>query len=205
MSDNPKQPFIIGVGGAGTNIVSGIQKDIPSGVCVVKANTDVESLNRPDNAGGRKIQLGVHCLQGHGAGANPEAGSQAAKESLDEFSSLILDASFVVFIAGMGGGTGAGATPVFVKVAVERQIPTAVIAILPFDFEGQRRFGKALTSIRSFDDPSIILIRLSNQLPLSKHRPEDLNMLECFKLMDEMAGQMALSLINQLKKQFCER
>lgn len=186
-----KLPMIIGVGGAGMNIASNLREMLSSNVRIVLANTDAEALEAPRHSKGTKIQLGKGCLGGKGAGANAELGKQAAIESAEEFSALISDASLVIFIAGMGSGTGSGATPVLAKVAMEVGIPTVVIVTMPFDFEGKRRMDAAMTAVRHFDDPAITLFRIPNQLLLSNPNSGNVNMSDAFKAMDEMVGQVA--------------
>ena len=117
----------IGVGGGGSNAINHMYRQGIKGVDFVICNTDAQALN---NSGvPNKIQLGVNLTEGLGAGANPEIGSLAAKESEDEIKSLLSNQTKMVFItAGMGGGTGTGGAPVIAKTARESEALTVAVS-----------------------------------------------------------------------------
>ena len=137
---------VIGVGGGGSNAVNHMfQQDI-KGVDFVICNTDAQALENSSIP--NKIQLGVNLTSGLGAGANPEVGEQAAKESIKEIQEMLNTQTKMVFItAGMGGGTGTGAAPIIAKIAKDMDILTVGIVTMPFQFEGRMRSKQAQAGI----------------------------------------------------------
>ena len=127
---------VIGVGGGGSNAINYMHSKGIKGVDFVVCNTDSQALeNSPVE---NKIQLGITLTEGLGAGANPEVGEQAAVESFDDIRKMFETNTKMVFItAGMGGGTGTGATPIISKLAKEMDILTVGIVTMPFQFEGK--------------------------------------------------------------------
>ena len=132
---------VIGVGGAGGNAVNNMIEANLQGVEFVVANTDAQALVR--SKAPTQIQLGVARTSGLGAGANPEVGSEAAKESADEIKKLLHGAHMCFIAAGMGGGTGTGAAPVIARIAKDMGILTVGVVTKPFEFEGKRRGKQA--------------------------------------------------------------
>src|SRR5574344_2107495 len=104
---------VIGVGGAGGNAVNDMVSSGLTGCAFFAANTDAQVLSKSLVAD--RIQLGERTTQGLGAGANPEIGRQSAEESLDKIKEAIKDLHLLFLTAGMGGGTGTGATPGIAK------------------------------------------------------------------------------------------
>ena len=137
---------VIGVGGGGSNAVNHMfQQDI-KGVDFVICNTDAQALENSSIP--NKIQLGADLTSGLGAGANPEVGEEAAKESIKEIQAMLNTQTKMVFItAGMGGGTGTGAAPIIAKVAKDMNILTVGIVTMPFQFEGRMRSKQAQIGI----------------------------------------------------------
>ena len=111
---NPKIR-VIGVGGAGSNSVDDMVDAGVSGVEFIVANTDAQDLGK--SKANVKIQLGERVTRGLGAGANPETGKLAAEEDKDKIKAVLADTDLLFITAGMGGGTGTGASPVIAKVA----------------------------------------------------------------------------------------
>ncbi len=137
---------VIGVGGGGSNAVSHMFNEQIIGVDFVICNTDSQALD--NSAVPNKIQLGVNLTSGLGAGANPEVGAQAAKESMQEIQQMLSTHTKMVFItAGMGGGTGTGAAPIIAKIAKDMDILTVGIVTMPFQFEGRMRSKQAQNGI----------------------------------------------------------
>jgi cell division protein FtsZ len=137
---------VIGVGGGGSNAVNHMFQQHINGVDFVICNTDAQALENSSIP--NKIQLGANLTSGLGAGANPEIGAQAAKESLQEIQQLLTTQTKMVFItAGMGGGTGTGAAPIIAKIAKDMDILTVGIVTMPFAFEGKRRAQQAQLGI----------------------------------------------------------
>jgi len=152
---------VIGAGGGGSNAVNHMfQQDI-KGVDFVICNTDAQALENSSIP--NKIQLGVNLTSGLGAGANPEVGEQAAKESIKEIQEMLNTQTKMVFItAGMGGGTGTGAAPIIAKIAKDMDILTVGIVTMPFQFEGRMRSKQAQAGIDELRNNVDSLIVINN-------------------------------------------
>ncbi len=149
---------VIGVGGAGGNAVNNMIEANLQGVEFVVANTDAQALSR--SKAPKQIQLGANRTEGLGAGANPEVGAEAAKESSEEIRKLLQGAHMCFIAAGMGGGTGTGAAPIIARIAREQKVLTVGVVTKPFDFEGRRRMAVAergIGDLRSEVDTLIII------------------------------------------------
>ncbi len=129
---------VIGVGGGGGNAVSSmIEAGTINGVEFIVVNTDAQVLL--DNTATTKLQIGEKLTRGLGVGGNPEIGAQAAEESAEKIKELLVDSDMVFITAGMGGGTGTGASAVVARIAREIGALTVGIVTKPFAFEGARR------------------------------------------------------------------
>ncbi len=128
---------VIGVGGGGGNAVAHMVNAGIDGVDFICANTDAQALNsaRVRTA----LQIGCNITKGLGAGADPDVGRQAAMEDRDRIQEVIEGADMLFITAGMGGGTGTGATPVVAQVAKELGILTVAVVTKPFEMEGSKR------------------------------------------------------------------
>ena len=152
---------VIGVGGGGSNAVNHMFTQQIKGVDFVICNTDAQALE--NSAVPNKIQLGVSLTSGLGAGANPEVGEKAAKESMQEIQQMLNTQTKMVFItAGMGGGTGTGAAPIIAKIAKDMDILTVGIVTMPFAFEGRRRAKQAQLGIDQLRQNVDSLIVINN-------------------------------------------
>lgn len=152
---------VIGVGGGGSNAVNHMFTQHIKGVDFVICNTDAQALENSPIP--NKIQLGVSLTSGLGAGANPEIGAQAAKESMQEIQQMLNTQTKMVFItAGMGGGTGTGAAPIIAKIAKDMDILTVGIVTMPFAFEGKRRTKQAQLGIDQLRENVDSLIVINN-------------------------------------------
>ena len=152
---------VIGVGGGGSNAVNHMFTQHIKGVDFVICNTDAQALE--NSSVPNKIQLGISLTGGLGAGANPDVGAQAAKESMDEIQQMLNTQTKMVFItAGMGGGTGTGAAPIIAKIAKDMDILTVGIVTMPFAFEGRRRSKQAQTGIDQLRQNVDSLIVINN-------------------------------------------
>lgn len=180
---------VIGVGGAGSNAVSNMftNSDIPN-VEFMVCNTDLKALNNSPVA--TKVQLGVKFSDGDGAGNNAENGKAAALESLDDLMDKISDNTKMVFLtAGMGGGTGTGATPVLAKALKMRGILTVGIVTIPFHFEGSRRINQAAKGIIKLNKHIDSLIIVDNQKILKLY--PDLIFSSAYAKADEVVSNAA--------------
>ena len=156
-----KQIKILGIGGCGNNALNAIHRMGITDADLIVANTDAEVLGKSPVI--RKIQLGMELTNGMGA-TSPDIGREAAAESIDELCDLVESRTqIVVLIAGMGGGTGTGATPVVAEFLRSHNILTVALVTFPFEFEGESRRDVAIEGIvelkKSVD--SILVVRNS--------------------------------------------
>ena len=156
---------VIGVGGGGGNAVEHMVTNNIEGVEFVCANTDSQALK---NSTARTVmQLGNGVTKGLGAGANPEIGRQAALEDRDRIVELLEGADMVFITAGMGGGTGTGASPIIAQLAKEMEILTVAVVTKPFPFELKRRMKIAEEGIGELAEHVDSLITVPNEKLLS--------------------------------------
>ncbi|MFD1768265.1 cell division protein FtsZ [Sphingobacterium suaedae] len=150
---------VIGVGGGGGNAVNHMYKQGISGVDFIVCNTDAQALELSPIP--NKVQLGVSLTEGMGAGADPDVGENSAIESIEDIKRMLGTNTKMLFItAGMGGGTGTGASPVLAKAAKELGILTVAIVTTPFTFEGKRRRSQAeegLGELRKYVDSYLVI------------------------------------------------
>lgn len=177
---------VVGVGGGGCNAVN---RMIDSGVAGIEfwtLNTDAQALTRANNA--NPLQLGQKLTRGLGAGGNPAIGQKAAEESRDEISTAIEGADLVFITAGMGGGTGTGATPVVAEAAKEAGALTVGVVTRPFTFEGRRRTSQAEEGIMALQECVDTLIIIPNDKLLSVIS-EQTPVQEAFRFADDILRQ----------------
>ena len=161
--------LIFGVGGAGGNALNNMIKSNLDGVEFIAVNTDYQALS--DSLAADRIQLGEELTKGLGAGSFPDIGCKAAEESANEILDYIEGSSMVFVTAGMGGGTGTGASPVIAKLAKEKGILTVAVITKPFHFEGKGRMSVAeagIEELKKYVDTIIVipnqnLFRVSNE------------------------------------------
>ena len=178
---------VIGVGGGGGNAVgSMVEGGQISGVEFIVVNTDAQVLlNNPSPT---KLQIGEKLTKGLGVGGNPDIGAQAAEESAEKLKDLLLDSDMIFVTAGMGGGTGTGASPVIAKIAKEIGALTVGIVTKPFAFEGARRGALAEDGIDRLRKEVDTLIVIPNQR-LMDVIDRKMTLLEAFKVADSVLGQ----------------
>ena len=152
---------VFGVGGAGGNAVNNMITAGLVGCDFVVANTDAQALTM--SKAERIIQMGVQVTEGLGAGSQPEVGRAAAEEVLDEIRDHLSGAHMVFITAGMGGGTGTGASPVIARAARELGILTVGVVTKPFQFEGGRRMKVAEAGIQELQKAVDTLLIIPNQ------------------------------------------
>src|SRR5271154_3945870 len=152
---------VFGVGGAGGNAVNNMINAGLQGVDFVVANTDAQALTM--SRAERIIQMGVTATGGLGAGSDPDVGHAAAEEVIDEIRDRLTGAHMVFVAAGMGGGTGTGASPVVARIARELGILTVGVITKPFHFEGRRRMRLAESGIAELQKSVDTLIIIPNQ------------------------------------------
>ncbi|MES2475497.1 MAG: hypothetical protein V4640_06935 [Verrucomicrobiota bacterium] len=151
---------IIGLGGAGANMLERIALDGMEGAELLALNTDVRTLT--SCVAREKIQLGVNLTKGLGAGGDPELGHQAMLESEDQIREAIKGRRIVFLCTGLGGGTGSGASPIVTRIAREEGAFVVVFATMPFAFEGKRRREQAETALNELAVLSNALVTFDN-------------------------------------------
>ncbi len=174
---------VVGVGGGGCNAVNTMIRAGLTGVEFIAANTDkqvLESVLAPS-----KIAIGQELTRGLGAGANPDTGRKAALEDYAQISEMLSGSDMVFITAGMGGGTGTGAAPVFAKIAKEVGALTVGVVTKPFLFEGKKRMKQALEGINQLRESvdSLIIIPNNRLLNISG---ASLSMMQAFGKADEV-------------------
>lgn len=159
LKENSSIIKVIGVGGGGGNAVNHMYKQGISGVDFIVCNTDAQALELSPIP--NKVQLGASLTEGMGAGADPDVGENSAIESIEDIKRMLGTNTKMLFItAGMGGGTGTGASPVLAKAAKELGILTVAIVTTPFTFEGKRRRMQAedgLSELRKYVDSYLVI------------------------------------------------
>lgn len=150
---------VIGVGGGGGNAVNHMYKQGISGVDFIICNTDAQALELSPIP--NKVQLGASLTEGMGAGSDPDVGENSAIESIEDIKRMLgLNTKMLFITAGMGGGTGTGASPVLAKAAKELGILTVAIVTTPFAFEGKRRRMQAedgLNELKKYVDSYLVI------------------------------------------------
>ncbi|MFA6308256.1 MAG: cell division protein FtsZ [Clostridia bacterium] len=188
--DNDMEQFaqikVVGVGGGGNNAVNRMITAGLRGVEFIAINTDKQALFL--SKANTKIQIGDKLTKGLGAGADPEIGEKAATESRDEIEQAIKGADMVFITAGMGGGTGTGATPIVAEVARNMGILTVGVVTKPFKFEGTRRMQYAEIGVRNLKESVDTLVTIPNDR-LLQIAEKKTSIVDAFKTADEVLKQ----------------
>ncbi|MFT6179068.1 MAG: cell division protein FtsZ [Akkermansiaceae bacterium] len=151
---------IVGLGGAGTNMLDRVALDGIEGAELLALNTDVRTL--ASTVAGQKIQLGRNLTKGLGTGGDPDLGEKAILEAEDEIRDALRDRQIVFLCVGLGGGTGSGAAPIVVRLAREAGAFVVVFATMPFGFEGGRRRLQAEESLNQLAVLANALVTFDN-------------------------------------------
>ncbi len=180
MDSHSKDPVIkvIGVGGGGGNAVQHMVSAGIEGVEYICVNTDVQALKKMDVRA--TMQIGSSITKGLGAGADPGIGRQAALEDRERIQEAIEGSNMLFVTAGMGGGTGTGATPVIAQIAKEMGILTVAVVTKPFGFERTKRMAQADVGIKELSAVVDSLITIPND-KLMPVLGKDTSLLEVFK------------------------
>ncbi len=174
---------VVGIGGAGGNAVNRMVGSDFKGVDFVAVNTDLQVLR--ESRAYEKIQIGEDLTQGLGSGGDAKIGRQSAEESLEVIRSSVQGADMVYIAAGMGGGTGTGASPIVAHVARECGALTVGIVTKPFSFEGTPRMRQADLGIEELEDAVDTLIVIPND-KLLETADDNTTMLDAFAQADEV-------------------
>ena len=190
MSDNLQDRVVkikvIGVGGAGNNVINRMIDSGVGGVEFVVVNTDKQDLNK--SVCKNKIQIGEKLTGGMGAGSKPEIGRKSAEESRAAIAKALEGTDMVFITAGMGGGTGTGAAPVVAEVAHDLGILTVGIVTKPFSFEGTRKMGLAEQGIANLLMHVDSLIVIPNER-LKMISQEKITLMNAFQAADNVLRQ----------------
>lgn len=188
MDSHSKDPVIkvIGVGGGGGNAVQHMVSAGIEGVEYICVNTDIQALKKMDVRA--TMQIGASITKGLGAGADPGIGRQAALEDRERIQEAIEGSNMLFVTAGMGGGTGTGATPVIAQIAREMGILTVAVVTKPFAFERSKRMAQAEAGIKELTGVVDSLITIPND-KLMPVLGKDTSLLEVFmKANDVLKG-----------------
>jgi len=123
---------VVGIGGGGGNAINRMIEAGIEGVKFITVNTDLQALN--STKARTKVQIGEQLTKGLGSGGRPDVGKQAAMEDTEKLVSILEDSDMVFLTAGLGGGTGTGATPILANLASEMDILAIAIVTLPFPY-----------------------------------------------------------------------
>ena len=182
---------VIGVGGAGNNVVNRMIESGVSGVEFVVVNTDKQDLNKSKCP--NKLQIGEKLTGGMGAGSKPEIGKKSAEESRAGISKILEGTDMVFITAGMGGGTGTGAAPIVADLAHEAGILTVGVVTKPFKFEGANRMRQAESGIASLSEKVDSLIIIPNDR-LKYVTEQKITFANAFGIADDVLKQAVTSI-----------
>lgn len=177
---------VMGIGGAGNNAVNRMVEAGLKGVEFIAVNTDAQALYM--SKADKKIQLGEKLTKGLGAGANPDIGKRSAEESKKELEESVKGADMIFLTAGMGGGTGTGATPLIAEISKGLGILTVGVVTKPFGFEGRRRLANAEEGIANVKERVDTLITIPNDRLLTIAEKKT-SMIDAFRMADDILRQ----------------
>lgn len=177
---------VIGVGGSGANAINHMIDSKISGVEFIAINTDTQDLHH--SKAEKKIHIGKNLTKGLGSGMNPEVGRASAEETKAQIQEAIKGADMVFVAAGMGGGTGTGASPIIARTAREEGILTIGVVTKPFTFEGAQRQKIANQGIEELEKEVDALITIPNDRLLVV-AGENMSFKDAFAISDDILKQ----------------
>jgi len=177
---------VIGLGGGGGNAVNRMIDAQIAGVEFIAVNTDLQALD--SNKAGTKLQIGNQLSKGLGSGGRPDIGREAAMEDTEKLLDLVEGADMVFLTAGLGGGTGTGATPVLANLASELDILAIAIVTLPFGFEGKIRMNQAHEGLEELKGAVDTVISIPNERLLETVNL-DTSIQDAFRMADDILRQ----------------
>ncbi len=187
---------VVGVGGAGNNVVNRMVKSGAQGIEYVAINTDKQAL--AVSSADQKIQIGEKLTHGQGAGSDPETGKRSAEESRNNIAKSLENTDMVFITAGMGGGTGTGAAPTIADIAREAGILTVAVVTKPFKFEGKRRMDQALGGINELLGKVDSLLIIPNDR-LKYATDQKVTLANAFEIADDVLRQAVTSISDLIK------
>lgn len=187
---------VVGVGGAGNNVVNRMVSSGTKGVEFIAVNTDKQALSV--SSATQKIQIGEKLTHGQGAGSDPDIGKRSAEESRNNIAKSFEDADMVFITAGMGGGTGTGAAPTIADIARESGILTVGVVTKPFSFEGKRRMQQAQEGISELLGKVDSLLIIPNDR-LKFATDQRVTFANAFAIADDVLHQAVVSISDLIK------
>ncbi len=184
---------VIGVGGAGANVLDRMALEGSDDAELLTLNTDVRALST--SVSSEKIQLGATLLKGMGTGGDPSLGKQAAIEAVDEIRLAVRSSRMVFVCVGLGGGTGSGAAPEVCRIAREEGVFLVVFATMPFSFEGERRTEQARTALEHIGRYANAVITFDNDRMGELIVPKD-GVAQAFAAADKIISQSIRATMN---------
>lgn len=186
-SDKPGPRIcIVGVGGAGSNVVDRITLDRIVDATLVCAHTDVRVLGH--SMAPLKVQLGAELMKGIGAGGDPDLGREAALFSREQIRQAVEGHDIIFISAGLGGGTGSGAAPVIAEISKNTGALVIVVATMPFSFEGRRRLAQAEEALELLQKRADALVLFENNRMGELILPKD-GIQKAFNQADQLIAQ----------------
>jgi cell division protein FtsZ len=187
---------VIGIGGAGNNVVNRMVKAGTQGVEFIAIYTDKQALS-VSNAD-QKLQIGEKMTKGQGAGSDPEIGKRSAEESRNNIAKVLENADMAFITCGMGGGTGTGAAPIVAEIARDAGLLTVGVVTKPFKFEGKRRMDQANAGIKE------LLGRVDSLLIIPNDRlkfatDQKVTLANAFEIADDVLLQAVTSISDLIK------
>ncbi len=177
---------IVGVGGAGSNVIDRITLDRIVEATLVCAHTDVRVLGH--SMAPVKVQLGAELMKGIGAGGDPDLGREAALFSRDQIRESVEGHDIIFISTGLGGGTGSGASPVIAEIAKNTGALVIVVATMPFNFEGRRRLAQAEEALELLQKRADALVLFENNRMGELILPKD-GIQKAFNQADQLIAQ----------------
>src|SRR3989344_3730069 len=174
---------VVGVGGGGGNAVSRMSSEFVRGVEFVAVNTDTQDLDASNVK--NKLYIGKNLTRGLGTGMNQDLGKQAAEENRSEIAEMINGADLVFITAGLGGGTGTGASPIIAEVAKQSGALTVAVVTKPFSFEGSQRSRIAQEGLLKLKDKVDAMIVVPNDKIFSIIN-KDTPLIKAFESIDDV-------------------
>jgi len=188
---------VIGIGGAGSNVLDRVVLDGMDKADLIAANTDVQSL--ASSVAATKVQLGRSITRGLGTGGDPELGFTSAYESGEEIRAALTDARLIFICAGLGGGTGSGAGPVIAQTAREMGALVIIFATMPFSFEGKRRTAQAQEALARFHQLADAVVCFENDRMGDMVAPKA-GIHQAFAIADMTISQSLRSIVNLIQR-----
>lgn len=177
---------VIGVGGAGNNAISRMFSCDVKGIDLIAINTDVQDLKKVQAH--QKLRIGGQTAKGLGSGMNPLIGRESAEESRAELTEFLEETDMVFITAGLGGGTGTGASPILAEMAKKRGILVVAVVTKPFSFEGRERIKIAEQGLEELRKQVDTLLIIPNDRIL-KLVDEKTSLIDAFWLCDDVLRQ----------------